>query len=138
MVVANSNPQGTPKLLTKVVKKIGYLLGPDTPTGKGFVYFEKGLTKAADKIGQSGQFLDFTGGLLNRALKGRALWVAYQESWLRAMGMPTWSEVNAVRDQLRDVQDQLEDMDDKLTDALAALQEERHGKPQSGRRAAGE
>jgi hypothetical protein len=140
MAVANSTTNGKhsvdgkpstndpPKLLTRAVKGLGHLLGPQTPTGKAFVYLEKGLTQVADKVGRSERFLDFTGKMLSQGLRTRAMWVSYQEQWLRAMRLPTWSELHEVRDELRDVRDQLEALGSQMEVVLDALEEQKRNR----------
>jgi len=135
MAVANSTTNGRPKLFTRVVKGIGHWLGPETPTGKAFVYLEKGMSKTADKVGRSERFLDFAGGMLNRGLRTRAMWVAYQEQWLRAMRLPTWSELNQVRDELRLMRDQMEALNSQLEVAVEALEAQRPKKQPKAERA---
>jgi Poly(R)-hydroxyalkanoic acid synthase subunit (PHA_synth_III_E) len=116
---------GPPKLLTRAVKGLGHLLGPETPTGKAFVYLERGITQIADRVGRSERFLDFSGKMLNQGLRTRAAWVAYQEQWLRAMRLPTWSEMHEVRDELREVRDQMEALSSQLEVVLESIEEQR-------------
>lgn len=135
MAVANSTSNGRPKLLTRVVKGVGHWLGPQTPTGKAFVYLEKGMSKAADKVGRSERFLDFAGKMLNQGLRTRAMMVSYQEQWLRAMRLPTWSEMNEVRDELRQVRDQMEALNSQLEVTVEALEAQRSKKQPKAERA---
>ncbi|UQA62202.1 hypothetical protein [Polyangium aurulentum] len=124
-VNGSSSTKGPPKLLTRAVKGLGHLLGPETPTGKAFVYLEKGITRFADKVGRSERFLDFSGKMLNQGLRTRATWVSYQEQWLRAMRLPTWSEMHEVRDELRQVRDQMEALGNQLEVVLDSIEEQR-------------
>jgi hypothetical protein len=127
--VANSN--GRPKLLTRVVKGVGRWLGPDTRTGKVFVAVEKGATKAFDRLGRSDLYLDIVGRALNRGLRARAMYVSYQEDMLHAMRLPSVTEMDELREQVRGIHDQMEAMSSQLEVVLEALEGQKN--PQSRR-----
>ena len=118
-----------PKLLTRVVKGIGHYLGPETPTGKAFVALEKGLSKGFDRLGKSELFLDTVGGGLNRSLRARKLYVDYQENMLHAWRLPTVTEMDELRADVRDLRDQLEAVSSQLELVLEALEAQRKQPP---------
>jgi len=124
--VGKSTTNGKPKLLTRVVKGVGHYLGPDTPTGKAFVAFEKGMTTAFDRLGRSDLYLNMVGGTLNRALRARAAYVAYQEEWLRAMRLPSSTEMDELRAEVRELHDQLEAVTSQLEVVIDSLEGHRH------------
>jgi len=112
---------GKPKLLTRVVKGIGYYLGPETQTGKAFVYVEKGMTKAFDRLGKSDLFLDMVGRGLNRSLRARKMYVQNQEDLLHAFRLPTVSDVDDLRADVRALNDQLEAVSSQLEDRKSVV-----------------
>jgi hypothetical protein len=122
--VAKSN--GRPKLLTRVVKGIGHWLGPETPTGKVFVAVEKGATKAFDRVGRSDLYLNLVGRMLNSGLRARAMYVSWQEDMLHAMRLPTATEMDDLREQMREMHDQMEAVSSQLEVVLEALEGQRH------------
>jgi hypothetical protein len=121
--VATTNKQ--PKLLTRVVKSLGHWLGPETPTGKAFVAAEKGMTKAFDKLGRSERYLNLAGGALNRALRARAAYVEAQENWLHVLRLPTATEMDDLREEVRDVRNQIEALSSQLEVVIESLEKTR-------------
>ncbi|MRG92765.1 hypothetical protein [Polyangium spumosum] len=114
-----------PKLLTRVVKGLGHWLGPETPTGKAFVAAEKGMTRAFDRLGRSERFLNLAGGALNRALRARAAYVEAQENWLHLFRLPTSTEMDDLREEVKDVRYQLEAVSSQLEVVIEALEKSR-------------
>ncbi|MDC3953676.1 hypothetical protein [Polyangium jinanense] len=114
-----------PKLLTRVVKGLGHWLGPETPTGKAFVAAEKGMTKAFDKLGRSERYLDLVGGALNRALRVRKAYVEAQENWLHLLRLPTSTEMDDLREEVRDVKNQIEALSSQLELVVDAFEKSR-------------
>ncbi|MDI1430879.1 hypothetical protein [Polyangium sorediatum] len=114
-----------PKLLTRVVKGLGHWLGPETPTGKAFVAAEKGMTKAFDRLGGSERYLNLAGGVLNRALRARAAYVEAQENWLHLFRLPTSTEMDDLREEVRDVRNQIEALSYQLEAVIEALEKSR-------------
>jgi hypothetical protein len=125
MDVAKSTTNGKPKLLTRLVKGVGHWLGPETPTGKAFVGLEKGLTKTFDRLGRSDRYLNFVGRTLNRGLRARAAYVAYQEEMLHAMRLPSINEIDELRAEVREIHDQMEAISCQLEIVLEALEGQR-------------
>ncbi|MDI1481995.1 hypothetical protein [Polyangium sp. y55x31] len=114
-----------PKLLTRVVKGLGHWLGPETPTGKAFVAAEKGMTKAFDKLGSNERYLNLVGGVLNRALRTRKAYVEAQENWLHLLRLPTSTEMDDLREEVRDVKNQIEALSSQLELVVEALEKGR-------------
>ncbi|MDI1450522.1 hypothetical protein [Polyangium sp. 6x1] len=114
-----------PKLLTRVVKGLGHWLGPETPTGKAFVAAEKGMTKAFDRLGRNERYLDLVGGTLNRALRARKAYVEAQENWLHLLRLPTSTEMDDLREEVRDVRNQIEALSSQLELVIDALEKNR-------------
>jgi len=123
--VAKDTTKKQPKLLTRVVKGLGHWLGPETPTGKAFVAAEKGMTKAFDRLGRSERFLDLVGGGLNRALRARAAYVEAQENWLHLFRLPTSTEMDDLREEVKDARNQIEALSSQLELVIDALEKNR-------------
>lgn len=130
MAESTTNPKKR-KLLTRMVKGVGHLLGPETKSGKVFLEAEKKLTKVMDRLGQSEAYLDTVGAVLSQNLRTRALYVAYQENMLRLLRMPTSGEVDDLRAEVRQVRDQVEALSWQLEVVLDALKAKQDTQPQS-------
>lgn len=125
--MAKPSTQEKPKkLLTRVVKGIGYYLGPETQTGKVFVAVEKGMTRVVDRLGQSDGFLDLVGRALSQGLRARAMWVARQEDLLHQLRLPTSTEMDELRAEVREMHDQMEAVSSQLEVVLETLEGRRH------------
>lgn len=123
--MAKSITNKEPKLLTRVVKGLGHWLGPETPTGKAFVAAEKGMSKAFDRLGRNDSYLNFAGGALNRALRLRAAYVESQENWLNVLRMPSLTEFDELREEVRDIHNQIEALSSQLEVVLETLEKSR-------------
>ncbi len=109
------------KMLTRLVKGFGHMLGSETKTGRAFVAAEKKVTKVMDRLGQSETYLDAVGGMLSQNLRRRAMFVASQENLLRALRLSTSGEMDDLRAEVREVRDQLEALSSQLEVVLAAV-----------------
>jgi hypothetical protein len=123
-----AKPNGNPTLLTRVVKGLGYVLGPETPTGKAFTFVEKAGTKLFDRLGKNEFYLDLVGRTLNRSLRAQKLYVKNQETMLRRLRLPTTTEVDELREQVRELSDQMEAIGSQLEVVLDSLEGRRQQK----------
>ncbi|HRI65187.1 MAG TPA: hypothetical protein PK156_13150 [Polyangium sp.] len=119
--MGDSNTGAKPKLLTRAVKRVGHLLGPSTASGRAFGVVEKNLTKVIDKIGQSDMFLDMVGRRMSKSFQSRARTNSMQENVLRALRLPTSTEVANLRRDVRSLHDQMEALTTQLEVVLETL-----------------
>jgi hypothetical protein len=116
-----------PGLLARALKTVGRLTHPETRSGRAFTRAERGLTRVASRLAQSPTFLRLSGGLMRRGLTLRVRRARMLEKTLRSLRMPTLSEVEGLRDQLRRVNDQVEALGSQLEHVVELL--ERQGPP---------
>lgn len=111
-----------PKLLSRAVKAVGRLLGPSTRPGRAFVFVEKNMTRAFDRLGQNATYLDVVGRAMNQGFRTHARANSMQEGMLHAMRLPTTSEVDALRRDVRSLHDQMEALSTQLEVVLESLE----------------
>ena len=100
--------------LARALKSIGELTRSDTRTGRVFAKAEVGLTRAVDRVTGSPTYLRVSGALLRRGALLRSGRNSLLEKALRTVRMPTTSEVDSMRDQVRRLSDQVEAMGSQL------------------------
>jgi hypothetical protein len=120
--VGESKANEKPKLLTRAVKTVGRLLGPTTKTGQAFGFVEKNVTRVIDRLGQNETYLDMVGRAMSSNFRSRARTNSIQENVLRAMQLPTSSEVDALRRDVRSLHDQMEALTTQLEVVLDSLE----------------
>jgi len=120
--VGESNSNAKPKLLTRVVKKVGQLLGPTTKTGKVFGVVEKNLTRIVDRVGQSETYLDAIGRTLSKDFQSRVRANSRKEDRLHALHLPTSTDVAELRRDVRTLHDQMEALTAQLEVVLESLE----------------
>lgn len=105
-----SPPPGSPPLnrLARGLKLLGRLTSPETPTGQRFVKIEARLTALSEQLAQDPRWLQVTGELLRQVALLRIRRHGALESLLRALRIPTASEVAIVHEQLHRMSDQVE------------------------------
>ena len=111
-----------PNTLARVMKTIGYLTDPATLPGKAFTFWEKNMTRAMERLVQNETYLGLAGGMMRRGFRAQAQWIELTEDMLRAMRIPTASEMHEVRDRLRQVGDQVEALGSELEVAVESLE----------------
>lgn len=111
-----------PKLLTRAVKTVGRLLGPTTKTGQVFGFVEKNMTRVFDRLGQSDTYLDLVGRAMSQNFRSQAQVKSLQENVLHAMRLPTATEVEALRRDVRSLHDQMEALSTQLEVVLESLE----------------
>ncbi|QDE93353.1 hypothetical protein BHS06_32630 [Myxococcus xanthus] len=112
-----SHPERPPPsqgLLARGLKLLGHLTHPDTRTGKVFTRAEEGLTRAAAKVTESPAYLRVSGSLMRQGFNARIRRNGLVEGALRTLRLPTTSEVENLRDQLRRMNDQVEALGTQL------------------------
>jgi hypothetical protein len=101
-------PAPNQRLLARGLKLLGHLTHPQTRTGKVFTRAEQGLTRVLAKVAESPTYLRVSGGLMRQGFNARIRRRGLVERTLRTLRLPTPSEVEDLRDQLRRVNDQVE------------------------------
>ena len=120
MTAPDSRP--APGLLARALKKVGQLTSPETRSGKVFVKAERGLTKVAAHLAESPTFLRVSGGLMRRGFTLQIRRTALMEKTLHSLRVPTSSEVDSLRDQLRRMGDQVEALGSQLEHVVELLE----------------
>jgi hypothetical protein len=122
-MATENNPRKL-NIFARVLKQIGKQTDPKaTTTGKIFNYSEKKLTAAFEKLAQNERFLDFAGGMMAQGFLLRAEAIRSTEAVLRAMRLPTASDLHKMRDQLRRVSDQNEALEQQLELVIDRLEQ---------------
>jgi hypothetical protein len=116
-------PERPPKnLLTHLLSLLGYLTDGKSPPGKLFTMWERAATGAFDRLGRSPRYLSLAGKGLRLGFMLRRSINASADAWLHAWRVPTVTDVQAMRTQLRRLGDRLEVTQSQLELALAALE----------------
>ena len=120
MTAPDSRP--APGLLARALKKVGQLTSPETRSGKVFIQAERGLTKVAAHLAESPTFLRVSGGLMRRGFTLQIRRTSLMEKTLHTLRVPTSSEVDSLRDQLRRMGDQVEALGSQLEHVVELLE----------------
>lgn len=120
MTAPDSRP--APGLLARALKKVGQLTSPETRSGKVFLKAERGLTKVAAHLAESPTFLRVSGGLMRRGFTLQIRRTSLMEKTLHTLRVPTSSEVDSLRDQLRRMGDQVEALGSQLEHVVELLE----------------
>jgi TolA-binding protein len=128
--MSTKTPPASKGLLVRGLKLIGRLTSPETRTGRVFSKAERGLTKVSAKLSESPTWLRISGGLMRRGFNLRIRRQALQERALLALRLPAASEVEALRDQLRQLNNQVEALGSQIELVVDLL--ERQEQPERG------
>ncbi|WNG39227.1 hypothetical protein F0U61_40320 [Archangium violaceum] len=120
MTAPDSRP--SPGLLARALKKVGQLTSPETRSGQVFAKAERGLTQVAARLAESPTFLRVSGGLMRRGFTEQIRRTSMMEKTLHSLRVPTASEVEALRDQLRRMGDQVEALGSQLEHVVELLE----------------
>jgi hypothetical protein len=120
MTAPDSRP--APGLLARALRKVGQLTSPETRSGKVFIKAERGLTKVAAHLAESPTFLRVSGGLMRRGFTLQIRRTSLMEKTLHTLRVPTSSEVDSLRDQLRRMGDQVEALGSQLEHVVELLE----------------
>jgi hypothetical protein len=112
------------------LKLLGHLTHPETRTGRVFARAERGLTRAAARVTASPTYLRASGALLRQGFNARIRRRGLLEGSLHALRVPTATEVDSLRDQLRRMNDQVEALGSQLEVVVDLLQ--RQERPEGG------
>jgi len=129
---AMSDPASSPSpnLLARTLKLVGHLTSPETRSGKVFERAERGLTKVAARLAESPTWLRVSGGLMRRGFTLQIRRTQVVETALHTLHVPTSTEVDAMRDQLRRMGDQVEALGSQLELVVELLEKhERQAAP---------
>lgn len=114
----------TQGLLARGLKLLGNLTHPDTRTGRVFARAELRLTQAAARVTESPTYLRVSGALLRQGFNARIRRRGLLEGSLHALRVPTATEVEILRDQLRRMNDQMEALGSQLEVVVDLLQKQ--------------
>ncbi|WP_338863201.1 hypothetical protein [Myxococcus stipitatus] len=121
--MADSDRPPPPKgLLARSLKFLGHLTHPETRSGKVFTRAEDGLTRALSRVSANPTYLRASGTVLRHGLNARIRRNSLVERALQTLRLPTASEVDGLRDQLRRVNDQVEALGSQLEVVVELLQ----------------
>lgn len=129
MSPSSPRPKG---LLTRGLKLVGHLTGPETRTGRAFAKAERRLTEVTAKLGENPTWLRISGGLLRGGFNMRIRRHALQERLLHGLRMPAASEVEAMRDQVRRLNHQVEALGSQLELVVDLLERKEHAAARPG------
>ena len=115
-------PRPAPGLLARALKTVGRLTHPQTRSGRVFTRAEQGLTRVAARLAGSPTFVRVSGGLMRRRFTLRVRRTSLLERTLHSLRVPTSSEVDALRDQLRRMGDQMEALGSQLEHVVELLE----------------
>lgn len=127
-----SHPERPPPphgLLARGLKLLGHLTHPDTRTGKVFSRAEQGLTRAAARVIESPTYLRVSGTLMRQGLNTRIRRNRLVEGALRTLRLPTPSELDGLRDQVRRMNDQVEALNTQLEAVVDLLHQQEAAAP---------
>jgi hypothetical protein len=109
-------------LLARAMKTVGRLTSQETRSGKVFAKAEQGLTRVAARLAESPTFLRLSGGLMRQGFTFQIRRTSLLEKTLRTLRVPTASEVEVLRDQMRRVGDQVEALGTQLEHVVELLE----------------
>ena len=104
------------------MKTVGRLTSPETRSGKVFAKAEQGLTRVAARLAESPTFVRVSGGLMRRGFTLQVRRTSLMEKTLHSLRVPTASEVESLRDQLRRMGDQVEALGSQLEHVVELLE----------------
>ena len=111
-----------PGMLARALKTVGRLTSPETRSGRVFIKAEQGLTRVATRLAESPTFVRVSGGLMRRRFTLQVRRASLLEKTLHSLRVPTASEVEALRDQLRRMGDQMEALGSQLEHVVELLE----------------
>lgn len=109
-------------LLARALKRVGQLADQGTRAGRLFARAESSLTKATESLNQSPAWLKFNGELLQKRGDLRVRRRSLTEGALRALRLPTSSEVGALHEQIRHLEEQVGVLGSQLEMAIELLE----------------
>ncbi|HLM71327.1 MAG TPA: hypothetical protein VK459_01490 [Polyangiaceae bacterium] len=109
-------------LITRGLKAIGHLTDPKTRPGKAFVWWEKKVTKAAEKLAQNDLYLNFAGRMMERSFRTHKESVRALEEFWHLFRLPTSTDVVDLREQVHHLNDQVEAMSAQMELLLEELE----------------
>jgi hypothetical protein len=130
--MSNANSRPRRKGLAKVLKAVGWLTSPETLPGKVFTAWEKGATSVVEALAHNETYLNFAGRMMERNFRMHARAVRLREDMLRAVRVPTTSEVDELRDGVRRISDEMEALSSQMELVLEALDELKKHKQSNG------
>jgi hypothetical protein len=128
--MSDSASRPSPNLLARTLKLVGHLTSPETRSGRVFTRAERSLTRVAARLAESPLWLRVSGGLMRRGFSLRIRRASMMEKTLHTLRVPTSSEVDAMRAQLRRMGDQVEALGSQLELVVELLERrEQQGAP---------
>jgi len=130
--MSTNSPPASKGLLARGLKLVGRLTSPETRTGRVFTRAERGLTKVSARLSESPTWLRLSGGLMRRGFNLRIRRQTLQERALLALRLPPASEVEALRDQVRQLNNKMEALGSQIELMVDLL--ERQERPEKAER----
>jgi hypothetical protein len=116
-----SQKSDTKNLTARILRLVGYLTDPKSGPGKWWMRFEKRSTGVMDRLARSPRYLRFAGKGLQRMFHVQRDMIDLTEEILHFWRVPSLTDMQEVRSQLRRLEDNLEITTTQLELALAAL-----------------
>ena len=101
-------------VILRGLKAIGYLTDPKTKPGKAFTWWEKKVTKAAEKLAHNDLYLNFAGRMMEQSFRTHKESVRAMEQIWHSFRLPTSTDVVDLREQVHHLNDQVEAMSAQL------------------------
>ena len=120
--ITMSDASAPPNLLTRLLKLVGYLTDPKTVPGKVFTRWEQAVTGLMSKLATNDRYLRFAGRGLEASFRARKNMIDVAEEMLHFARLPSVTEVNELRNQVRVLGDRLEVTTGQLELALGLLE----------------
>jgi hypothetical protein len=116
-------------LLARVLQRVGHLADKGTRAGRIFARAESSLTKATERLNHSPSWLKFNGEVLRQRSGLRMQRRSLTEGALRALSLPTSTEVNELHQQIRHLEEQVGVLGSQLEVAIELLERRGRGQP---------
>ncbi len=120
--ITMSDTSAPPNLLTRLLRLVGYVTDPQTLPGKAFTRWEQAVTGIMGKLATNDRYLRFAGRGLEASFRARKNAIDVAEEMLHFARLPSVSEVNELRNQVRVLGDRLEVTTGQLELALGLLE----------------
>jgi hypothetical protein len=121
----NDDSRAPSPLLARMLQRVGQLGDKDTRAGRLFARAESSLTKATERLNHSPAWLKFNGEVLRKRSGLRVRRRSLTEGALRALHLPTSSEVSELHDHIRHLEEQVGVLGSQLEVAIELLERRR-------------
>ncbi|HEU4410148.1 MAG TPA: hypothetical protein VFS43_33140 [Polyangiaceae bacterium] len=118
----NDDSRPPSPLLARVLQRVGHLADKDTRAGRMFARAETTLTKATETLNHSPSWLKFNGEVLRQRSGLRVRRRSLAEGALRALRLPTSSEMGELKEHIRHLEEQVGVLGSQLEVAIELLE----------------